>query len=973
YKAVDMSYEANLLQARQAAMHARGGATSTHAATGSTVTAAQALTLSQVSLTEAGIVGSGTVYEHVADGADADAEVGPSPSSVFSVPGLGFQGVGSNSLGDFDNPETMDDQSGCTAVVAVIAGSLQQGACSLRARACTLAHADLVNTRERVHPSPVRAPARAGATLTVANAGDSRAVLCRGGTAMDMSVDHKTKRHDERARILAAGGMILRGRVLGRLAVTRALGDLSLKRGADGKELVTGEPEIFETDLVAQDEFLLVACDGIYDVMSSQEAVDFVRSQLATGADPHAAAAALVKQAYDLGSADNLSAIVTLINAPAHTAASFTARRTAVGSAREHAELGTSTGGMYRTGSGKGFEVMSALLEAGTGPARYPVQKQAAVPDCPPPPAGGVAPASSARSAPVPALPVHSLPAAGGSDAEASALSSGRWRQVTLLAAQPASGQPAVTHASVEATVDVSTHANAAGLQTASGSDVRAPAPAPALPPAPVPAPAAPGGGETQFASSAPPPKRARGPNPFARSTRIAAGASVILPGTAPARSGAGGHSSATGEATSGTDGEGSSSAPVQSSVPPAAASLPTHVSAPHHTVDAASPAADVARPPSANRTQVHSGGESAALPQPQLSGARASVSHESLPGATTTTLANPFREDARSNDGALVRSVSNTSSAAADAPALHASVSAPDVIASATAAAHTAPFESPAGDEAAPLPAMQLSTPVKYPSVEIASARSAITSGLSEVSVPARSASAASAADSCTQSVGSSSLSSPIVAEINAFAVDTVNQSPHERLDEALGLRPRAGTASASSTGSGSGGAAGRSSARRRDEQVTPPHSSSAGVGNALPGVLGSEERVSSVDVALASSISPAPPHAAAHGAGVVASLFPLASSQPTSIPTAGRRSAPHRDASPFGAAPSMTQSLTQASSHHEHVPAAAGARRSSLGGGSTGVSAAAATAAAAARSIESCAPAGAMLVDALTVAMTD
>jgi protein phosphatase 2C family protein 2/3 len=60
--------------------------------------------------------------------------------------------------------------------------------------------------------------------LVCANAGDSRAVLCRAGKALDLSIDHKPFLDSERARIEAAGGFVMLGRVNGNLALSRAIG-----------------------------------------------------------------------------------------------------------------------------------------------------------------------------------------------------------------------------------------------------------------------------------------------------------------------------------------------------------------------------------------------------------------------------------------------------------------------------------------------------------------------------------------------------------------------------------------------------------------------------------------------------------------------------------------------------------------------------------------------------------------------------
>ena len=64
----------------------------------------------------------------------------------------------------------------------------------------------------------------------MANVGDARAILSRSGTAIDLSVDHKAKRADEQHRIKSQGGYIVYGRVLGRLAISRAFGDFDCKK-----------------------------------------------------------------------------------------------------------------------------------------------------------------------------------------------------------------------------------------------------------------------------------------------------------------------------------------------------------------------------------------------------------------------------------------------------------------------------------------------------------------------------------------------------------------------------------------------------------------------------------------------------------------------------------------------------------------------------------------------------------------------
>lgn len=137
--------------------------------------------------------------------------------------------------------------------------------------------------------------------LYTANVGDARIVLCRNGKALRLSYDHKGSDENEGRRITNAGGLILNNRVNGVLAVTRALGDSYLK------DLVTGHPYTTETVIQPDiDEFLILACDGLWDVCSDQEAVDLVRNN----PSPQAASKLLVDHALSRFSTDNLSVMV---------------------------------------------------------------------------------------------------------------------------------------------------------------------------------------------------------------------------------------------------------------------------------------------------------------------------------------------------------------------------------------------------------------------------------------------------------------------------------------------------------------------------------------------------------------------------------------------------------------------------------------------------------------------------------------
>ncbi|KAF8502302.1 protein serine/threonine phosphatase 2C [Russula emetica] len=136
--------------------------------------------------------------------------------------------------------------------------------------------------------------------LYVANAGDARGVLCRKGRALRLTYDHKGTDKQEAKRIMDSGGFVMSGRVNGVLAVTRSLGDSSMK------EFVVGAPYTTETELTEDDEVLILACDGIWDVLDDQTACQLVR----TIPDPQQAAKKLVHEATQRYTNDNITVMV---------------------------------------------------------------------------------------------------------------------------------------------------------------------------------------------------------------------------------------------------------------------------------------------------------------------------------------------------------------------------------------------------------------------------------------------------------------------------------------------------------------------------------------------------------------------------------------------------------------------------------------------------------------------------------------
>ena len=148
-----------------------------------------------------------------------------------------------------------------------------------------------------------------GRHLFCAWVGDSRAILCRAdGEILQLSDDHKPSREDEAKRIQAAGGCVWHGRVQGVLGVSRAFGDHALK------QWVPAEPDVVSVPLSQADDFLVLACDGLWDVADNEMVAELVRKHT-EAAGLKGAACALTTFAIKNGSSDNVTCMIVRIEA----------------------------------------------------------------------------------------------------------------------------------------------------------------------------------------------------------------------------------------------------------------------------------------------------------------------------------------------------------------------------------------------------------------------------------------------------------------------------------------------------------------------------------------------------------------------------------------------------------------------------------------------------------------------------------
>ncbi|KAJ8280188.1 hypothetical protein GJAV_G00051610 [Gymnothorax javanicus] len=145
------------------------------------------------------------------------------------------------------------------------------------------------------------------------NCGDSRTFLCRDGQVSFYTEDHKPCNPREKERIQNAGGSVTLQRVNGSLAVSRALGDFDFKEvewRTQTEQLVSPEPEVFEMERSPDDEFLILACDGVWDAISNEELCAFVRSRLYICDDLREICTQVLDLCLYKGSLDNMSIII---------------------------------------------------------------------------------------------------------------------------------------------------------------------------------------------------------------------------------------------------------------------------------------------------------------------------------------------------------------------------------------------------------------------------------------------------------------------------------------------------------------------------------------------------------------------------------------------------------------------------------------------------------------------------------------
>lgn len=176
---------------------------------------------------------------------------------------------------------TLEGNSGCTAAVGILCWEVPSSV-----------------------PKGSINPGQHKRMLYTANVGDTRIVLFRNGRGVRLTYDHKASDIIEMQRVEKAGGLIMKSRVNGMLAVTRSLGDKFFDT------LVVENPFTTSVEITTSDQFLIIACDGLWDVIDDQQACEKIKDIK----DANEAAKTLVRLALEVGTTDNVTVMVVIFD-----------------------------------------------------------------------------------------------------------------------------------------------------------------------------------------------------------------------------------------------------------------------------------------------------------------------------------------------------------------------------------------------------------------------------------------------------------------------------------------------------------------------------------------------------------------------------------------------------------------------------------------------------------------------------------
>ncbi len=160
-------------------------------------------------------------------------------------------------------------------------------------------------------------------TIYSCNVGDSRFILSYRGKAFPITEDHKPENAREMLRINDAGGFIIDKRVNGILSVSRAFGDFPLKSESELLEIeqpVSAFPDVFTVEIDPDIDFIVLASDGVWDIMSNQNVVDYVDKHISKKKPLHRIAVRLIDKCsrilahyYPELKSDNLTCIIAML------------------------------------------------------------------------------------------------------------------------------------------------------------------------------------------------------------------------------------------------------------------------------------------------------------------------------------------------------------------------------------------------------------------------------------------------------------------------------------------------------------------------------------------------------------------------------------------------------------------------------------------------------------------------------------